>query len=114
MDMKYHDLEKELVEALALAALDEYEQSNAAEEDTSNSANEENAFSREPDQRQRQQDEDDDALNIPDVLPILPLKDVVIYPFAVQPLGVGQERSIRLIDEVMRGNRLVVLVAQKS
>jgi len=32
----------------------------------------------------------------------------------VQPLGVGQERSIRLIDDVMRGNRLVVLVAQKS
>src|SRR5579864_1585279 len=34
--------------------------------------------------------------------------------FAVQPLGVGQERSIRLIDDVMRGDRLVVLVAQKS
>ena len=44
----------------------------------------------------------------------MPLKDTVIYPFAVQPLGVGQERSIHLIDEVMRGNRLVVLVAQKS
>src|SRR5207302_2557272 len=58
--------------------------------------------------------DDDDRLSIPDVLPILPLKDTVIYPFAVQPLGVGQERSIRLIDEVMRGNRLVVLVAQKS
>ncbi|HWZ17273.1 MAG TPA: endopeptidase La [Ktedonobacteraceae bacterium] len=57
---------------------------------------------------------DEEPLSIPDELPILPLKDTVIYPFAVQPLGVGQERSIRLIDEVMRGNRLVVLVAQKS
>ena len=57
---------------------------------------------------------DEDRLSIPDVLPVLPLKDTVIYPFAVQPLGVGQERSIRLIDDVMRGNRLVVLVAQKS
>jgi ATP-dependent Lon protease len=57
---------------------------------------------------------DDDQLTIPDVLPVLPLKDTVVYPFAVQPLGVGQERSIRLIDEVMRGDRLVVLVAQKS
>ncbi|MBA2286377.1 MAG: endopeptidase La, partial [Ktedonobacteraceae bacterium] len=56
----------------------------------------------------------DDRLSIPDVLPILPLKEVVVYPFAVQPLGVGQERSIRLIDDIMRGNRLVVLVAQKS
>ena len=60
------------------------------------------------------QNSDEEPLSIPDELPILPLKDTVIYPFAVQPLGVGQERSIRLIDEVMRGNRLVVLVAQKS
>lgn len=58
--------------------------------------------------------QDEDKLSIPDVLPVLPLKDVVIYPFAVQPLGVGQERSIRLIDDVMRGDRMVVLVAQKS
>jgi ATP-dependent Lon protease len=60
------------------------------------------------------QSNDEEPLSIPEELPILPLKDTVIYPFAVQPLGVGQERSIRLIDEVMRGNRLVVLVAQKS
>src|SRR5947209_15181105 len=59
-------------------------------------------------------DDDEDRLTIPDVLPVLPLKDTVIYPFSVQPLAVGQERSIRLIDEVMRGDRLVVLVAQKS
>jgi len=62
----------------------------------------------------RHRHDDDENLSIPDVLPVLPLKDVVVYPFAVQPLGVGQERSIRLIDDVMRGNRLVVLVAQKS
>src|SRR5436305_15181563 len=61
-----------------------------------------------------QKQDDDERLTIPDVLPVLPLKDIVIYPFAVQPLGVGQERSIRLIDDVMRGDRLVVLVAQKS
>jgi ATP-dependent Lon protease len=62
----------------------------------------------------RSQLSDEEQLSIPDELPVLPLKDTVIYPFAVQPLGVGQERSIHLIDEVMRGNRLVVLVAQKS
>jgi ATP-dependent Lon protease len=64
--------------------------------------------------RRRNGDEEEDGLNIPDVVPVLPLRDTVVYPFAVQPLGVGQERSIRLIDDVMRGNRLVVLVAQKS
>jgi ATP-dependent Lon protease len=67
----------------------------------------------EPAPRQRRQDEDD-GLTIPNVLPVLPLKDVVVYPFSVQPLGAGQERSVRLIDDVMRGDRLVVLVAQKS
>ena len=64
--------------------------------------------------RSTHEEDDDDQLSIPDVLPVLPLKDTVVYPFAVQPLGVGQERSIRLIDDVMRGDRLVVLVAQKS
>jgi ATP-dependent Lon protease len=62
-----------------------------------------------------QQLQDDEHLTIPDVLPVLPLKDTVVYPFSVQPLAVGQERSIRLIDDVMRDDRrLVVLVAQKS
>src|SRR5438552_10907562 len=63
---------------------------------------------------ERQSSEEEERLTIPDVLPVLPLKDIVIYPFAVQPLGVGQERSIRLIDDVMRCNRVVVLVARKS
>jgi ATP-dependent Lon protease len=57
---------------------------------------------------------DDERPTIPDILPVLPLKDTVVYPYAVQPLGAGQPRSIRLIDDVMRGDRLVVLVAQKS
>jgi ATP-dependent Lon protease len=55
-----------------------------------------------------------ERVELPDELPILPLKDTVVYPFAVMPLGVGKERSIRLIDEVMRGSRLVGMVAQKD
>jgi ATP-dependent Lon protease len=58
--------------------------------------------------------DEEEQLSIPETLPILPLKDTVIYPFSVQPFSVGQERYIRLIDDVMRGNRLVVLAAQKS
>ena len=64
--------------------------------------------------QQRSTQDADEHLTIPEILPVLPLKDTVVYPFSVQPLGVGQERSIRLIDDVMRGDRLVVLVAQKS
>ncbi|MFI5271809.1 MAG: endopeptidase La [Ktedonobacterales bacterium] len=59
-------------------------------------------------------DDDEPRLELPDELPILPLKDTVVYPFAVTPLGVGRERSVRLIDDAMRGARLVGLVAQKS
>ena len=53
-------------------------------------------------------------VEIPDELAVLPLKDTVVYPFSVMPLGIGKERSIRLIDDVMRGSRLVALVAQKE
>src|SRR5579883_1925555 len=69
---------------------------------------------REENERRRREEDEEGKLNIPEILPVLPLKDTVIYPFTVQPLGVWQERSIRLIDDVMRGDRLVVLVAQKS
>jgi ATP-dependent Lon protease len=84
-----------------------------AREDAENNSSVEGPVDEEP-VLKHDQNNDEEPLSIPDELPILPLKDTVIYPFAVQPLGVGQERSIRLIDEVMRGNRLVVLVAQKS
>ncbi len=63
---------------------------------------------------ERAEERGEPELEIPDVLPILPLKDTVVYPFAVAPLGVGKERSIKLIDDVMRGPRLVGLVAQKD
>src|SRR5690349_16310565 len=55
---------------------------------------------------------EEQRLNIPDVLPVLPLRGMVVFPFAPTPLVVGQERSIRLIDEAMRGNRLIAVAAQ--
>ncbi len=66
------------------------------------------------DEQDQHRSEEEERLTIPEVLPVLPLKETVVYPFSVQPLGVGQERSIRLIDDVMRGDRLVALVAQKT
>ncbi len=47
----------------------------------------------------------------PDVLPILPLRGVVVYPQTAVPLTVGQPRSIRLVDEVVAADKLVGLVA---
>jgi ATP-dependent Lon protease len=45
-------------------------------------------------------------------LPILPLRDVVVYPHMVLPLFVGRERSVAALDEAMAGNREILLVAQ--
>ena len=61
------------------------------------------------------QPESPGRLEIPEVLPVLPLRGgTVIFPLAVAPLNVGLERSIRMIDDVMRENRLLALVAQRG
>jgi ATP-dependent Lon protease len=52
---------------------------------------------------------------IPDVLPILPLRGLVVYPETAVPLTIGQPRSIRLVDEVVAGdNRLIGLIASRE
>jgi ATP-dependent Lon protease len=51
---------------------------------------------------------------IPDEIPILPLRGVVVYPQTAVPLTVGQPRSIRLVDEVVNGSRLIGLVTAKD
>ena len=49
----------------------------------------------------------------PTVLPILPLKDTVVFPETMTPLAVGQPRSVTLIDDILRGDKQVGLVASK-
>jgi ATP-dependent Lon protease len=48
------------------------------------------------------------------VLPILPLRDVVVYPHMVIPLFVGRDKSIRALEKSMRDNKQILLVTQKS
>ncbi len=57
---------------------------------------------------------DDEQLTLPAVLPILPLKDTVVFPQSMSPLAIGQERSIRVIDDVVAGDRLVALIASRD
>ena len=51
---------------------------------------------------------------IPSLLPILPLRETVAFPLALLPLAIGQERSVRLVDDVMRTTRLLGLVTQRN
>jgi len=50
----------------------------------------------------------------PRVIPVLPLRDVVVYPHMVIPLFVGREKSIHALDDAMQQNKRILLVAQKS
>jgi len=54
------------------------------------------------------------AIDLPEELPILPLRGMVVYPQTAIPLTVGQERSIQLVDDVVAGTRMVGLVASKD
>jgi len=51
---------------------------------------------------------------LPDALPILPLRETVTFPDTLTPLAVGQERSIKLVDDVLSGNRMLAMVASKD
>jgi ATP-dependent Lon protease len=59
--------------------------------------------------------ESDGKPSIPDEINLLPLREVVIFPVLVAPLGVGRENSIRLVNEsVMGGNRLIAVACMKD
>jgi len=47
-------------------------------------------------------------------MPVLPVRHTVLFPFAILPLNIGRERSVRLLNDVMAGQRTIVVVAQKD
>jgi ATP-dependent Lon protease len=53
-------------------------------------------------------------LPIPDILPVLPLKDVVVFPYIILPLSVSREKSINAVDAALAEQRIIMLVAQRS
>lgn len=61
--------------------------------------------------------EDEDAMNkedLPEVLPILPLRNTVLFPGVVIPITAGRDKSIRLINETNKGSKIIGVVSQKE
>ncbi|HOW16381.1 MAG TPA: LON peptidase substrate-binding domain-containing protein, partial [bacterium] len=48
------------------------------------------------------------------VMPLLPVRDIVVFPYMILPLFVGRDNSIKAVEEALEGNRLVFLSAQKN
>ena len=55
-----------------------------------------------------------ESVQIPEILPVLSLRDVVIFPHLIMPLAVGREISTRTVQQAMAGDRLLLLVTQKD
>src|ERR1044071_9095886 len=46
-----------------------------------------------------------ESTGVPEIVSVLPLRDAVLFPYAVMPLGAGRESSVRLIEDAMSGSR---------
>ncbi|MCB0407524.1 MAG: endopeptidase La [Bdellovibrionales bacterium] len=57
---------------------------------------------------------DDKSIDIPESLPMLPVRDIVVFPYMILPLYVGRESSIRAVEDALSKNRLIFLASQKE
>ncbi len=56
---------------------------------------------------------EEEQITIPDTLPMLPVRDTVIFPYMILPLFVGRENSIKAVDEALAKDRMIFLATQK-
>ena len=56
----------------------------------------------------------DKEIEIPDTLPVLPVRDIVVFPYMILPLFVGREMSIKAIEYSLSSNRMVLLLTQRD
>ncbi|MBI4595829.1 MAG: LON peptidase substrate-binding domain-containing protein, partial [Candidatus Tectomicrobia bacterium] len=61
-----------------------------------------------------QTQEKNESIQIPDHLPLLPVRDLVVFPYMVVPLFVGRKSSVSALNQALSENRLMVLTAQKE
>jgi ATP-dependent Lon protease len=61
-----------------------------------------------------EQQQPSDTIELPAALPVLPLKETVVFPESMTPLAIGQERSIKLVDDAVAGERSLALVTVRN
>jgi ATP-dependent Lon protease len=71
-------------------------------------------MSTELEEKQTAPESAEEQIKIPETLPVLPLRDIVIFPFMIVPLFVSRERSIRAVDQALAENRMIMLTAQRD
>ncbi|OLC95885.1 MAG: endopeptidase La, partial [Acidobacteria bacterium 13_1_40CM_4_58_4] len=57
---------------------------------------------------------EEQQITIPDILPVLPMPDMVVFPYMIIPLFVNRERSAKAVDQALAENRMILLVSQKN
>ncbi len=57
---------------------------------------------------------EDEIIEVPDALPVLPLRDVVIFPGMITPLLVGRSKSLASLDQAMKNDRIMLVVTQRQ
>jgi ATP-dependent Lon protease len=57
---------------------------------------------------------DKEQIDIPDTLPVLPARDIVVFPYMILPLFVGRDASIKAIDYSLNTNRMILVLSQKD
>jgi len=64
--------------------------------------------------QEHQRQDTDEQMKIPEILPVLPLRDIVIFPYMIVPLFVQREKSIKAVDQALSENRMIMLVSQRD
>ncbi len=62
----------------------------------------------------KEKDKTEKDVKIPDTLPVLPVRDIVVFPYMIIPLFVGREISIKAIDHALAADRMILLLTQKD
>jgi ATP-dependent Lon protease len=65
-------------------------------------------------QGEEKEETSEKEVKIPDELPVLPVRDIVVFPYMILPLFVGRDMSIKAVDEALASNRMIMLLTQRE